>query len=668
MKGVNHVVLRLTICLVIGIVLGYYTQFQHQILLLVFVPIIVFWCVAFYYARHATQKSILFGVLSYVLMIGVGMGVVFVKTHHNHASHYSHQLENGKEQALTVQVYEKMKTTANRTTFLAKVIGVNPLPTTGIIIVHVDSTQLIDIDNVIRVITTPQLISAPKNPYQFDYRAYLKKQQIHHQLYVNSSNSVQLTPVYTGYGMAQKIRTKIIEGLRLRGVSETNISIISALFLGQRQGMSADIYEQFKNSGSLHILAISGLHIGIVMLLLTLFFSPLCYLKHGKMYRAIIVVVLLWSYAFIAGMPVSAVRAVLMCTLASVAFYNTRILSSYQVVVLAAFLQLLWNPYELFSVGFQLSYVAVLSILVFRPFFSKIWGPKRYITKIIWDTFTITIAVQIGILPLLLFYFHQFPGLFLVSNMLLVPFLGVLLSIGGVCLIAIYFNSAPTIFITVFEYCIGMLHDVVSFIAEQDQYLITDISFSVGYLIVSYMLLFALALLLKKGSYKRILYVLLAVCLLQGVKIYTKHYFHKEKWVLFATYKRILIAHKKGNHLEYYTTQDLRGKALQTFSEQEHIKTRFQKPFREVYQYRQKAIVIIDSTGVYASGVKPDVLIIDGNPKINLNRVIKDLTPSKIIFTISNYKNKVLSWEKTCNTKGVLHYNMRKHGAFILEE
>ena len=155
------------------------------------------------------------------------------------------------------------------------------------------------------------------------------------------------------------------------------------------------------------------------------------------------------------------------------------------------FLLLLLKPIFLFDVGFQLSYLAVFGIIWVQPVFYQLWKPKYYIIDKGWQLFTVSLAAQIGVLPLSLFYFHQFPGLFFVSNLLIIPFLGIILSTGIIVLVLSYYSILPAFMVTIYGGIISVLNKTVVFIAKQEAFLFSDISFSVVKMFLLYLLIIA---------------------------------------------------------------------------------------------------------------------------------------------------------------------------------
>ena len=163
------------------------------------------------------------------------------------------------------------------------------------------------------------------------------------------------------------------------------------------------------------------MHVGIILLILSWFLKPLERLRFGKTAKTIFIIIFLWCFAFIAGLSASVVRAVTMFTFLAVGLYFGKKRVVAYSLISSLFFLLIVKPMFLFDVGFQLSYLAVFGIIWVQPKLYQVWKPKNKVLDTIWQLFTVSIAAQVGILPLSLFYFHQFPVLFFVSNLVIIP-------------------------------------------------------------------------------------------------------------------------------------------------------------------------------------------------------------------------------------------------------
>jgi len=667
MKLLNFTLIKLTICLVLGILLGdYFLKSEKNLLATVLLGLGLF-AVCYLISVNKLIQKVYFGIVTYGVTIAIGMLLITFHTHKNQSKHYTKLLDVEKCVGVKVIIYKQLKSTSFHHKFLAKITIMNSSAVTGIVLVNVDKNSTLDIDDVLYVYSDLKKIKNTLNPHQFDFRNYMLKQQVYHQLYLNKGNMLKLKSQESLYGIAANIRKKINHTLINYAVSEKNLSIINALLLGQRQAISKDVYQSFAKSGTIHILAISGLHIGLLMLLLGLLFKPLSYFKIGKKLIPFLIISLLWMYAFITGMSASVMRAVTMFSLVTVAMYSNRITNTYNTLVISAFLLLLFNPFYVFNVGFQLSYLAVFAIVFIKPLFDAIWKPKLYFIRKIWDVFTITLAVQFGVLPLSLFYFHQFPGLFFISNIVIIPLLGILLGIGILTLAFSYFGWIPSLLFEVFDWSISSLVSFVQFISAKEDFIFTKIPFNELNLISSYVLIIGLVLLWKSYSYKKLIFLCFGVICMQLTSLCNKWTANTEEFVVFNQYKTTLIAQKKGRKL-LCTSKNLRYlQPLNTYVINEFITTTKHDSVQNVYVFKNQKILVVDEKEIYQSSFKPTIVLLTGSPKINLNRLITTLKPKQIVVDNNNYKSYVERWKNTCLQRNVPFYSIREEGAFILK-
>ncbi|MEJ0029306.1 MAG: ComEC/Rec2 family competence protein [Bacteroidota bacterium] len=185
--------------------------------------------------------------------------------------------------------------------------------------------------------------------------------------------------------------------------------------------MDSDLLQAYASTGAMHVLAVSGLHVSIIYWIILLLGKPIEKLKSGKAILAAMSVVLLWIYAFVTGWSPSVLRAVMMFTFVAMARPWKQSTNIYNTMAASAFCLLLYDPFFLMSVGFQLSYIAVFGIVFIHPHLYVLWEPKRRLWDEIWKVTSVSIAAQVATVPISLYYFHQFPNYFLIANLLVIP-------------------------------------------------------------------------------------------------------------------------------------------------------------------------------------------------------------------------------------------------------
>src|SRR4030095_6730559 len=273
------------------------------------------------------------------------------------------------------------------------------------------------------VITKPlQEIKNAGNPGGFDYKRYSLFQGITHQVYLKE-NEFAVLPTTDKTFFQQFINTsraEVLDILRTNIKGEKELGLAEALLIGYKDDLDKTLVQSYSNTGVVHVIAISGLHLGLIYWLLTWFFKPLQKRKL-KWLRPIFILTGLWLFSLLAGAQPSVLRSAFMFTCIVLGDSFARKSSIYNTLALSALLLLCINPYWLWDVCFQLSYAAVLSIVIFmRPIYHWFYI-KNKILDFIWKLNAVTIAAQIFTVPIGIYHFHQFPLNFLLTNFLAVP-------------------------------------------------------------------------------------------------------------------------------------------------------------------------------------------------------------------------------------------------------
>lgn len=266
------------------------------------------------------------------------------------------------------------------------------------------------------------------NSDSFDYQGYMYNKGFVGSIYLPVN---RWEPTFeTNHSLetiALKCRAEILSHFKSLGLSENEFAIVSALTVGYKDALSEDVKESFRATGTAHVLAVSGLHVGIIFAVISFLLGFIH--RNSKIYRLkfVIIIILLWVYAFITGLSPSVVRACIMLSIFCIGEIMNRKGFSYNTIFAAAFLILVANPFSLFDVGFQLSFMAVLSIGYLYPKISGLWKLKNKIGSYGWNLFSLSLAAQIGTFPVCLYYFGYFPTYFFVTNVFIPPLVGVII-------------------------------------------------------------------------------------------------------------------------------------------------------------------------------------------------------------------------------------------------
>lgn len=276
-----------------------------------------------------------------------------------------------------------------------------------------------------------------KNPYAFDYQRYLHFQNIHHQAFI-SPDSIQLLSSGNGSWLWQNAyacRDRLLSLLQKHFPSAEEYAVASALLLGYTDDLSDDLRTAYAETGSMHALAVSGTHIGMLYVGLMFLIGAFRFRgKSGRLLEMALVLTAIWAFTFLTGATASVLRASVMFSVYMFGKAFWREASAWNVLPASAFILLIINPYFLFDVGFQLSYAAVAGMVFFYPRFYKMFPPlSRWLDEPL-KVFLVGVSAQLGTLPLTLFYFNQFPVYFWLAGWVVV-FVGAVFLWGGALLI-----------------------------------------------------------------------------------------------------------------------------------------------------------------------------------------------------------------------------------------
>lgn len=216
-------------------------------------------------------------------------------------------------------------------------------------------------------------------------------------------------------------RSKLLERFSDNGIDGDAYAVLAAMSLGDKSALSRDVKDTYSVSGASHILALSGLHLGIIYMLLSMFLPR----RRWPALSQLLIVLMIWAFVFLVGMSVSVVRSAVMLTLYGLLSIGKREKMSINALAFTAIAMLMWNPAWLFDVGFQMSFMAVLAILLFVPLFEDVF-PAEYLMehrwlKWAWGMVAVSCSAQLGVAPLIAFYFGRFSTYFLLTNFIVVP-------------------------------------------------------------------------------------------------------------------------------------------------------------------------------------------------------------------------------------------------------
>lgn len=452
-------------------------------------------------------------------------------------------------------------------------------------------------------------------------------------------------------------------------LKEDDYNLIAALIFGERTTLSPELTKNYTQTGVIHVLAISGLHIAIFYTIILSLLNPLKKYKKGKLIIFCCSLLILWGYALLTGLAASILRAVIVFSLIAFGKLKNKSIDMGNILATSAFIILLYNPNYLFDIGFQLSYAAVVSLVLFQPIISK-YGYSKYTfilkTK---QLLLVTLAAQLGVLPLILYYFGQFPILFLVTNLVVIPLSSILLILGLALLpISFFPEKIQTFFSAITTLTIELMNGFTAWICKFDLFILKNISFHELLVFTTYLLICSLYLYIIKSTIWRLKIVLSCIFIFQLSYIYIFYYANtKNELAILHVYNNSLIAFKKDKEVQFLTDNQKQTElTANNYIRKNFIQKASNKSLGNILYYKYK-ILCIDSSGIYKSSIKPELILLVQSPKINLERLIKQTQPKEIIADGSNYTSYIKKWKETCAKQKIPFHATAEKGLYSIK-
>ncbi|WP_299702088.1 ComEC/Rec2 family competence protein [uncultured Pontibacter sp.] len=504
---------RITLSFIAGILLYLHTgkEFRYSLELLAF--FVALYLVLYLFSRRAktVEANTLTGITGLMCFMAGGMWATDMHTAANRSLHLSNLSGTPAYYVGVVNDYVVQKPGYQNTVLQVEQVQVNGQwqVAEGKVQLSVphDSNREYELGYGDRLLVkgAPLRVAPTANPKQFDYRAFLANKQIHHRHFLQAhhfqkvgsdpSNPVLAFSIYLRRNLDALLKESINER-REYGIS-------SALILGVKDELDNSIRDAYAQTGTMHVLAVSGLHVGLIYGVLAFLLAGFKRTNRQRIVYAAVILSVLWLYAFITGLSPSVLRAAFMFSLVTIALASRRQHNIYNTLAIAAFGLLLYNPYYLLEVGFQLSFLALLGIVYLQPRFYNLMVFDNRILDRGWALFTASLAAQLATFPLGLYYFHQFPVYFWLANLLVVPAaMGVLYS--GVA--ALLFSWVPLLGWLLFKLHFGLTWGMNEFnllVNRLPQAVINgiDISTTQTWLLYTLLLLFILFFAFKQLRY-----------------------------------------------------------------------------------------------------------------------------------------------------------------------
>ena len=680
--------LRILLSLAAGIIIQWHAQINVSILwAAAFIFLLLLLSLFFipFFSRY--KLSFIGGIAISMLFIITGALLTWFKDIRHDKQWLGHHYKESDKLIVTIQepLIEKTKSfkADGTVNFLFK--PEKFVPVAGKIIIYFkkdSSLNQIDYGAQILITKSLQEIKNSGNPGGFDYKRYTLFNDITHQVFLAPSDYYVLPGKKEEWlqKFLNSTRKKVLDILRTNIKGEKELGLAEALLIGYKNDLDKNLVQSYTNTGVVHIIAISGLHLGLIYWLLVQLLKPLRRQRQFKWIRPGLIIAGLWLFALLAGGQPSILRSAVMftCIVLGESFLKKGYI--FNTLAFSAFLLLCWNPFFLWDVGFQLSYAAVLSIVIFmRPIYNLIYIKYKAL-DFIWKLNAVTLAAQILTLPVSIYHFHQFPDFFLLTNFLAVP-LGSIILIGEIFLCTISFIPAiASLTGKLLTWLIWFMNSYIEKI-EALPYSLWDglqINILQAILLLVAAAGFSLWLMEKKSKGLAVgLIALLGFAAFRTISFVNAY--RQQKIVIYNVPQKRAIDFIDGRKYLFVGDPDL---LEDDFSRNFHL-----KPARILYRieptsilkglwqkdryfnFNGKKIVLLDeSTSFFRSENKQDIdlLVLSKNPKVYISKLVDNFNIHQVVFDGSAPSWKIKYWKKDCDSLHIPYHDVNEKGAFVM--
>jgi competence protein ComEC len=520
------------------------------------------------------------------------------------------------------------------------------------------------------------------NPGAFDFKRYSLFQGITHQVFLQPAEFIQLKERNTN--VYQRIfypaRQEVLDILRANINGPKELGLAEALLVGYKNDLDKTLVQSYSNTGVVHVIAISGLHIGLIYWVLLLLFRPLRTLKHANWLQPFLVIAGLWGFSLLAGGQPSVLRSAVMFTCIVAAQSFARQSSIFNTLAFSAFVLLCYNPYWLWDAGFQLSYSAVLSIVIFmKPIYNWFYV-KNKILDHVWKLNAVTLAAQILTLPVSIYHFHQFPNYFMLANIVAVP-LSSIIVLGEILLCSVCFISSVAQPVgTILSWLIRQMNIYVERIEALPGALLDGLMINMTQVVLLVIFITGISCWLMEKIKRGLVIAIVSLAVFGIIKaLFFFQVLGQKKIIVYNLSQYTAIDFIEGNKYFFYGDSAL---VADDFSQNFHLKpARIINRISPASQLNELAVdegfasfgthkimMIKKSVQFHNTADKPviDLVVISGSPKLYIPKLADALSVKQLVFDGSVSSWKIGRWKRDCDSLHIPYYDVKEKGAFVM--
>ncbi|HEY9362702.1 MAG TPA: ComEC/Rec2 family competence protein [Chitinophagaceae bacterium] len=625
------------------------------------------------------------GIIIHILFFSLGAGFAWKNDIRNNQNWLGNRYETNDRLIVTLQEPPVEKTNSYKIIAKATYINKNDhyLTVTGNLIIYLQknkNSKELKYGNQIAFSKNLQEIKNAGNPGGFDYKRYCLFQGITHQVYLKDGDYIVLPGSQKAWlnTFLFSIRADVLTIIRNFIPGNKEAGLAEALLIGYKDDLDKNLVQSYSNTGVVHVIAISGLHLGLIYWLLLLLMKPLKQRKKFKWITPVVVILCLWLFSLITGAQPSVLRSAVMFTCIVAGENFLRKASIFNTLALSAFLLLCYNPFWLWDVGFQLSYAAVISIVIFlKPIYNWFYFENK-ILDAIWKLNAVTLAAQIFTIPISIYHFHQFPNLFLLTNALAVPLSSIIL-LGEILLISLSFVSfLAKITGVILSWLISLLNNFIERIDALPFAIWDNLTISFWQMLFLFIAIFGCSLWLMEKRKTGILTACLALILFFTLRDYSYYQTREQQKLIVYNVPRypaidiidgnkslfigdtILLQNDFIRNFHLKPSRNLFRISNIIFNNQEGLR---------FFEYNHKKIMLVNTTfnlRPFANRLPIDLMVVSGNPKLYFQSINKTFNIKQVIFDGSVPAYKLKYWKKDCSLLHISFHDVTEQGAFVM--
>lgn len=522
------------------------------------------------------------------------------------------------------------------------------------------------------------------NPQAFDYKSYLRNRGVTYQSYLKKDMYTLLSdgelPWLFQY--THDLRERALDIFRNKLDTKEQLATASAMVLGYRDHISEELYNAYATTGSVHVLAVSGLHVGIICWIFIVLFKRIkSELLPVRIFKAFTLLLLVWFYAILTGAAPAVIRASVMFSIIIIGKYWFDHQNIYNTLALSALLLLLYDPFLLYQASFQFSYLALLGIVFFHKIFYLLWEPKNVIVDYVWNLLVVAFAAQILVFPVTVYYFHKFPLYFLLSGLFSVILAFIILISGILVLLLSWVPVFGGILVSFLKIALNTFIVIVYFIQDLPYSNIAGIWFSVQTTLLIYVILLSLMFLhYNQKKIKALYFVGVAILgLIINKSIYDKEIESQYMLTLYDVNGATILDVFKGKVCYNLVSDDIDTADIQFITENyrmsraiksiENLKEHYKKIGKYkngLFQYKDR-LIYLPAIAENSKSIPQysDVLMVTNNLNVWPSKLLKCHDTELIVVDKSIDWKKRKAWLNYAENYGIAYHDIRNHGVFM---